>query len=153
MVAELGIVIGSVVSLMKAWLNYDVEKRKAQAENKAEPTPSEEAKQGEQVIQTVRDGIENHSENKKTDKSTLDFFLDDPEDYEDALKKRLTKLAENSEPFRQMLQQHANQAQQSGTQMHGEAKASGNARIGMAVGISTGNISYNPGKDNPDKDG
>ncbi len=147
MVAELGVVIGSVVSLMKAWLNYDVEKRKAQAENQAEPTPSEEAKQGEQVIQTVSKGIETHSENKETDKSTLEFFIDEPEDYEVALKKRLTKLAEKSEPFRQMLQQYANQAQQSGTQMHGEAKAYDHAKIDMATGINTGNMTYNAGKD------
>lgn len=144
MVGELGVIVGGLVGVMKAWLGYDMEKRKALQEGKEAPTPPATAAQGEQAIEVVRQGIAQYG--TENDQKALNNFEDEPEDYATVLEKKLIALAERQPAFAEQLQQQGKQVQQAGIQMHGEVKAYDHAIMKQAVGVNVGTMTYKEDK-------
>jgi hypothetical protein len=135
---SLGVIITGLVGAYKAYADYKAAVVKAQAEQQPAPAKSEDVTKGEQVAPIIKAGVEQHGDAK--DRRALDNFEDDPDTYQEALQKVLTRLAAHAPPFAQQLQTLAQQANLQTGGVQGSVTVTGKV-IGTVTGVNTGTIS------------
>jgi|SRR5579859_1529682 len=132
--ATLGIIITGLVGVVKAYTSY----KAATAKNTNAPKDST-VSTGEHVAPALTNAIKRHGTAKE--QMTLQSFEQDPEVYEEPLKRVLIRLAEQNQGFAAELQTLAQQAniQTGGSQ--GTVNVSGNSTIyGPVAGTNHGTI-------------
>jgi hypothetical protein len=146
----IGSVITGLVGALSAYMTYRVGMKQAEQNGTSKPEQSAEAKKGETALATIQQAVQQHGDDK--DRNALAQFEADPEDYRDALERKLLRLAEANPAFAQQLQTLAQQAGVQGSGVQGNVNISGQGKVyGTATGVNTGTISgtYNI---NDDKD-
>lgn len=135
---SIGVIITSLLSVMKIWTKYDIEKRKVASEGKPEPEKPAEADKGKKVAEVVEAGIETHGNDDE--KEDLKGFQRNPERYAEMMQRVLSELAKREPAFAQQLRELAKEhkVKQSGG-VHGEANIGGNS-YGQTAGVSTGTM-------------
>jgi hypothetical protein len=113
---------------------------KAKAEQKMAPAQSEEARKGEQVATVVQAAVQQHGDAKA--QQTLALFEDDPDTYQEALRKVLARLAEQNPAFASQLQTVAQQANIQTGGIQGSVNVSGEGKVDQAAGVNTGAMTY-----------
>lgn len=136
----LGVIITGLVGAYKAYTEYKAAVVKAEAEQKAAPAKAEEATKGEQAAPLVKAAVQQHGDGKV--QQTLALFEDDPETYQEALRKVLTRLAEQNPAFASQLQTVAQQANIQTGGIQGAVNVSGEGKVDQAAGVNTGTMTY-----------
>jgi len=133
-------VITGLVGAYKAYTDYKAAVAKAEAEKKAAPTKDAEAAKGEQAAPLVKAAVQQHGDAKA--QQTLALFEDDPDTYDEALRKVMTRLAEQSPAFATQLQTVAQQANIQTGGVQGSVNVSGQGKVDQAAGVNTGTMTY-----------
>ena len=136
----LGVIITGLVGAYKAYTDYRAAVAKAKAEQKSAPAKSEAAAKGEQVAPLVKAAVQQHGDAKT--QQTLALFEDDPDIYQEALRKALTRLAERSPAFATQLQTLAQQANIQTGGVQRAVNVSGEGKVDQAAGVNTGTMTY-----------
>jgi hypothetical protein len=131
-------VITGLVGAFKAYTDYKAATVQAESAQEAAPEMSKEAQQGETAAKTIKDAVAQHGDAR--DARAVESFEDDPDTYQEALQKVLTRLAENNPTVKARLQ---NEAQQSGVAagIQGSVNVSG-GKVDQAAGVNTGSMNY-----------
>jgi hypothetical protein len=103
----LGVIVTGLVGAYKAYADYKAAVTKTATKEEL-PAKTEPVAKGELVAPLVKNAIEKHGEPKE--QTTLQLFEEDPDTYEEALKKVLTYLAQRNPTFATELQTLAEQA-------------------------------------------
>ena len=128
-------VITGLVNAFKAYTEY----KAAVAKQEAPPAKSEEVAKGEQAAPIIKTGIEQHGDAKE--QTTLQLFEDDPETYEEAMRRVLERVANRSEPFAQQLRTVAQQANIQTGGVQGTVNVSGQGKVyGPTAGVNEGDM-------------
>lgn len=143
----LGVIITGLVGAYKAYTEYKAAVVKAEAERAAPPAKSDQAAKGEQAAPLVKAAVQQHGDPKA--QQTLALFEDEPETYDEALRKVLARLAERSPAFAQQLQTLAQQANIQTGGIKGAVNVSG-GKVDQAAGINTGTMTYHARDDDED---
>lgn len=138
-------VIGGLVSLASAVMNYKVSMKTAEQQaQRSDAKPDDDTLQkGEQTLTIVKAGIQDHGDDEE--QLVLANFERRPTLYGEALRHALTDIATRVPDFRDQLQRLA---QDTGIQVvgnQGSVNISGEARVDVASGVNTGTITYNSG--------
>jgi len=148
----LGVIINGLVGAYKAYAVYKAASTKTATPQKSEDTPQKGAPVtvGEQLAPVLKNAIERHGAPKE--QTTLQLFEEDPDTYEEPLKKVLTHLAERNPAFATELQTLAQQANIQTGGVQGSVNVSGDSSIygptaGTNYGTMSGTYSLN-GRDN-----
>jgi hypothetical protein len=129
-------IITGLVSVFKAYTEY----KAAVAKQEAPPAKSEEVVKGEQAAPIITTGIAQHGDAKE--QTTLQLFEDDPETYEEAMRRVLERVANRSQPFAQELRTLAQQSNIQTGGVQGTVNVSDQGKVyGTATGVNTGTIS------------
>jgi hypothetical protein len=140
--ATLGVIIPGLVSAYKAYADYKAATVKAESEQKSAPTKSPEVVQGEQAAPLVKQAVQELGTEK--DVRVIQAFDDDPDLYQEAFIKMMTRLAEQNPAFATKLQALAHQLSPQTNTVMGAVNNTGSIQ-GPAVGVNTGSITYNAG--------
>jgi|SRR5215213_9273983 len=141
-------IITGLVGAYKAYTEYKAAVVKAQAEQKVAPAKTEEAAKGEQVAQVVKAAVQQHGNDK--DRNAIAQFEDEPDDYREALERKLLRLAETNPAFAQQLQTVAQQANIQTGGVQGSVNVSGEGKVDQATGVNTGTMTYQARSDDKD---
>ncbi len=141
----IGVIITGLVGAYKAYTEYKAAVVKAQAEQKSAPAKSAEATKGEQAAPLVKAAVQQHGDAKA--QQTLALFEDDPDTYDEALRKVLTRLAEQNTAFATQLQTVAQQANIQTGGVQGSVNVSGEGKVDQAAAINQGTMNYNARED------
>jgi hypothetical protein len=129
----MGAIVTSLLSLMKIWTKYDIEKRNSQAEGKPEPEKPADGDKGKEVAEAVEAGIKQH-ENTDDEATALQVFKQNPAMFESALRQALENLAKREPGFAEQLRQLHQQYNAEQTHTHArEMNISDQAQVGMAM--------------------
>jgi hypothetical protein len=79
------------------------------------------------------------------------LFEDDPEAYQEALRKLLARLTEHNPAFAQQLQAVAQQANIQTGGVQGSVNVSGQGNVDLAAGVNTGTMTYHARADKDDQ--
>jgi hypothetical protein len=101
----IGVIITSLVSLMKVWVGYDIEKRKLAEEEKPEPEKPAKADEGKEIAEVVKTGIEKYG--NEDEKGDLENFQRNPERYAELMGQVLSDIAGRQQDFEGQLQELA----------------------------------------------
>jgi hypothetical protein len=138
----LGVIVTGLVGAYKAYADYKaaVTKTATKEEQKEPPEKTEPVAKGEQVAPLVKNAIEKYGEAKE--QTTLQLFEEDPDTYEEPLKKVLTYLAQRNPAFATELQTLAQQANIQTGGFQGTVNVSGGSTVyGPTAGTNYGTMS------------
>lgn len=137
--ATAGAMITGIVGVYKAYTEYKAALAKAHIEQQDVPIKSQDSAKGEQVAPIVKASVLQHGEPK--DVQAIENFEDDPDTYQEALQKVLTRLAQRSPAFAKQIQMLAQQANIQSEGVTGTVNISGQGKVyGAAIGVSTGEV-------------
>jgi hypothetical protein len=103
MVEPISAVISGLVTLMTAYMAYRNEKARIEQQGQPAPKPTKEEQEGDQALQTVKEGVAQHG--GATEKQTVVLFEQQPEVFGSPLVQVLTQLAEQQPEFAALLHQ------------------------------------------------
>jgi hypothetical protein len=103
MVEPISAVITGLVTLMTAYMTYRNEKARIEQQGQPAPKPTKEQQEGEQALQTVKEGVAQHGGERE--QKAIEVFQDDPDLYRPALEKALVELATRKADFAALLHQ------------------------------------------------
>jgi hypothetical protein len=141
----LGVIITGLVGAYKAYADYKAAVAKAAEQKQATPIKSAEAAKGEQAAPLVQAAVQQHGDAKA--QQTLVLFEDDPDTYQEALRKVLARLAEQNPAFAGQLQTVAQQVNIQAGGVHGTVNVSG-GKVDQAAAVNQGTMTYNTRDDN-----
>jgi hypothetical protein len=143
------VIITGLVGAYKAYADYKAAIVKAEEKRESAPAKSTEVAKGEQAAPLVTAAVQQHGDVKA--QQTLTLFEDDPDTYQEALRKVLARLAEHNPAFAQQLQTVAQQANIQTGGVHGQVNVSGDGKVDQAAGVNTGTMTYQARHDDEDK--
>ena len=136
----LGVIVTGLVGVYKAYTEHKVAVAKVTEKQDAPPAKSEAAAIGEQIAPLIKTAVEQHGAAKE--QTTLQLFEDDPETYEEPLKKVLISLAGRNTAFAGQIQTLAQKANIQTGGIQGSVNVSGQGKVyGPATGVNTGTMS------------
>lgn len=136
----LGVIITGLVGAYKAYTEYKAAVAKLREKQDTPPSKGEAAAKGEQVAPLIKAAVEQHGATKE--QTTLQLFEDDPETYEEPLKKVLISLADHNPAFASHIQTLAQKADIQTGGIQGSINVSGQGKVyGPAAGVNTGTMS------------
>jgi len=138
----LGVIVTGLVGAYKAYADYKAASTKNATPQNSEDTPPQKSApvtNGEQIAPVLKDAIERHGASKE--QTTLQLFEEDPDTYEEPLKKVLIHLAERNPAFATELQTLAQQANIQTGGVQGSVNVSGDSSIyGPTAGTNYGTM-------------
>ena len=138
----LGVIINGLVGAYKAYAVYKAASAKTVTPQNREDTPPQKnapATTGEQIAPVLKNAIDKHGATKE--QTTLRLFEEDPDTYEESLKKVLTHLAGRNPAFATELQTLAQQANIQTGDIQGSVNVSGGSSIyGPTAGTNYGTM-------------